>query len=272
MKADIQIFKNSQFGEVRVTEVNGELYFVAKDVAEKLGYKWNGTDCIKHVPEEWRGVSSVLTPSGVQEVITLSEQGLYFFLARSDKPAALPFQKWIAGEVIPSIRRTGGYMAVKVDETPEEIMARALLVAQETINRQKQRAEIAESKAAFMESVADELHKSNEEMKPKALFADAVATSDKSILIAELSKIITQNGVEIGQNRLFEWLRQNGYLCSKGEYYNLPTQKAMELGLFEIKKTSITKPDGSVLVTRTTKVSGKGQIYFVNKFLRKEAA
>lgn len=110
-----------------------------------------------------------------------------------------------------------------------------------------------------------------EAMKPKALFADAVATSDRSCLIAELAKVLQQNGVNIGQNRLFEWLRRNGYLCSKGEYYNQPTQRAMELGLFEVKKTSITKPDGSVLVSTTTKCTGKGQIYFVNKFLQKAA-
>ena len=110
-----------------------------------------------------------------------------------------------------------------------------------------------------------------EAMRPKELFADAVATSDRSVLVAELAKILQQNGVSIGQNRLFEWLRGRGYLCSKGEYYNQPTQKAMEMGLFEIKKTSITKPDGSVLVTCTTKVTGKGQIYFVNKFLNKAA-
>jgi phage antirepressor YoqD-like protein len=270
MNSSIQIFNNPQFGEVRVTEIDGELYFVAKDVAERIGYKWQ-PNIIGHVPEEWRGINPINTPYGIQEVITLSEQGLYFFLARSDKPAALPFQKWIAGEVLPSIRRTSGYMTAHADETPEEIMARALVVAQDTINRQKQRAELAEKKATLMESVADELHRENESMKPKALFADAVATSDRSVLVSELAKVLKQNGVDIGQNRLFVWLREHGYLCSKGEYYNQPTQNAMEMGLFEIKKTSITKPDGIVLVTRTTKVTGKGQIYFINKFLKKAA-
>ena len=110
-----------------------------------------------------------------------------------------------------------------------------------------------------------------EAARPKELFADAVATSDRSCLVAELAKILQQNGVNIGQNRLFEWLRTNGYLCSKGEYYNQPTQRAMEMGLFEVKKTAINKPDGSVLVSCTTKVTGKGQVYFVNKFLNKAA-
>jgi anti-repressor protein len=133
---------------------------------------------------------------------------------------------------------------------------------------ERSKRELAEKKASQMKSVADELYKNNESLKPKALFADAVATSNRSVLVSELAKILKQNGVDIGQNRLFVWLREHGYLCSKGEYYNQPSQKAMELGLFEIKKTSITRPDGSVLVTCTTKVTGKGQIYFVNKFLK----
>jgi anti-repressor protein len=248
----IQIFKNNQFGEVRVTEIGGEMHFVAKDVAESLGYKWAGIATIQHVPEEWRGVNSVLTPKGNQELITLSEQGLYFFLGRSDKPSALPYQKWIAGDVTPSIRKNGAYLTPqKIEEAlldPDTIIRLATNLKEE---RQKR----------------IEAEKANEVLKPKALFADAVATSDRSVLVAELAKILKQNGVEIGQNRLFGWLRENGYLCSKGEYYNQPSQKSMELDLFEIKKTSIAKPDGSVLVTCTTKVTGKGQIYFVNKFL-----
>jgi anti-repressor protein len=163
-------------------------------------------------------------------------------------------------------------MAARRDETPEEIMARALLVAKETIHRQKQLTELAEKKATLMESVADELHRANETMKPKALFADAVAASDRSVLVSELAKVLKQNGVDIGQNRLFIWLREHSYLCSRGEYYNQPTQKSMELGLFEIKKTSITKPDGTVFVTCTTKVTGKGQIYFIDKFLSGQVA
>lgn len=137
-------------------------------------------------------------------------------------------------------------------------MARALIVAQETLKRKEQRLIEVESKI--------------QQDAPKVLFADAVSTSQRSCLIAELAKILQQNGVNIGQNRLFSWLRDNGYLCQKGQYYNQPTQKSMELGLFEIKQTTITKPDGTVLVTTTTKVTGKGQIYFVNKFLGKDAA
>jgi anti-repressor protein len=271
MNTDIKIFKNSQFGEVKVTEVNGELHFVAKDVAEKLGYKWNGTDCIKHVPEEWRGVSSVLTPSGTQKVITLSEQGLYFFLARSDKPAALPFQKWIAGEVIPSIRRTSGYMAAKVDETPEEIMARALFVAQDTINRQKQRVQILEDEKEKLQLAA-------EEQRPKVWFADSFDATKMLIGIGDLAKLLCQKGIDIGQNRLFSWMVNNHYMMVSGKRYSkskqryensyMPTQKAAKLDLFFVIPRPIpTRPGDPPMITHTVKVTGKGVKYFVNKFL-----
>ena len=180
---------------------------------------------------------------------------MYDTILDSRKPEAKKFRKWVTSEVLPCIRKTGGYIATKMDDTPEEIMARALIVAQETLKRKEQRLIEAEQKI--------------QKDAPKVLFADAVSTSHRSCLIAELAKILQQNGVNIGQNRLFSWMRENGYLCQKGDYYNQPTQKSMKLGLFELKKTSITKPDGSVLVTTTTKVSGKGQIYFVSKFLSK---
>ena len=126
--------------------------------------------------------------------------------------------------------------------------------------------------AAEQAKQVERQQKQIEAMRPKALFADAVACSDRSCLVSELAKILSQNGISIGQNRLFRWLRANGYLCGKGEYYNQPTQRAMEQGLFEIKKTAITKPDGTVLTTTTTKITGKGQVYFVNKFLNSQAA
>lgn len=165
-------------------------------------------------------------------------------------------------------------MVARADETPEEIMARALIVAQETINRQKAALSKAESKNYLLQCQNDVLASMNEGqqrtikfLQPGATFAKAVETSEHSILVGELARIIKQNGVEIGQNRLFQWLREKGYLCKKGEMYNQPTQKALDMGLFEIKKTVITKPNGNSLVTTTTKVTGKGQIYFVNKFL-----
>ena len=142
----------------------------------------------------------------------------------------------------------------KAWNTPEQVMARALKIADRKINH------LTEQNKAL---AAD-----NEQMKPKALFADAVASADTSILIGDLAKLIRQNGVLIGQKRLFTWMRDNGYLMKGGTSYNMPTQKSMELGIFEVKERTIQNPDGSARITRTTKVTGKGQQYFVNCFLR----
>ena len=195
------------------------------------------------------------TAGGIQQANFVDEDGLYDTILDSRKPEAKKFRKWVTSEVLPCIRKTGGYIATKMDDTPEEIMARALIVAQETLKRKEQRLIEAERKI--------------QKDAPKVLFADAVSTSHRSCLIAELAKILQQNGVNIGQNRLFSWMRENGYLCQKGDYYNQPTQKSMKLGLFELKQTTINKPDGTMLVTTTTKVTGKGQVHFVNKFLSK---
>lgn len=192
---------------------------------------------------------------------------------QSRKPIAKQFKKGVKA-ILKEIRKTGGYMVAKKDETPEEIMARALMVAQATIDRQKAQVMEAEKKAAQLTATnqgltkqVEGLERSNAHLRPGATFAKAVETSEHSILVGELARIIKQNGVEIGQNRLFVWLREKGYLCKKGEMYNQPTQKALDMGLFEIKKTVIIKPSGKSLVTTTTKVTGKGQVYFVNKFL-----
>lgn len=192
----------------------------------------------------------------------VNEDGLYDVILDSRKPEAKVFRKWVTSEVLPSIRKSGGYIAAKAEDTPEEIMARALLVAQDTLRRREERiAMLQQENATQQEKI--------EQDAPKVLFAEAVSTSKTSILIGELAKVIKQNGVDMGQNRLFKWLRSNGYLCRHGEHYNTPTQKAMEMGLFEIKEHSVLRPDGSVMVTRTTKVTGKGQVYFVNKFLKR---
>lgn len=179
---------------------------------------------------------------------------------RSNLDSAEQFQDWVVEEVLPAIRKTGGYITASVDDTNEEIMARALLVAQETLSRRDERI-----KALELE---------NNDMKPKALFADAVSTSTTSILVGEMAKILKQNGVEkMGQNRLFAWLRENGYLIKrKGTDFNMPTQRSMELSLFEIKKRTIVNPDDSTRITKTSKVTGKGQQYFINLFLSKDAA
>lgn len=188
------------------------------------------------------------TLGGPQTVGTVSEAGFYKLVMRSRKPEAKAFQRWVTHEVLPAIRRTGGYMVASQDETPEQIMARAVLVAQDTIERQNRQID---------------------ELKPKALFADAVAASDGTCLVGELAKMLKQNGVNIGQNRLFSWLRENGYLGKTGSNRNVPTQRSMEQGLFRIKETAVTHSDGHVTINRTPKVTGKGQRYFIEAFAKR---
>ena len=187
-----------------------------------------------------------------QQMNFVNEKNLYKVIMRSDKPQAEPFQDWVCGEVLPSIRKHGAYMT---NNTLEKALTSPDFLIQLATNLKEEQQKRIKAEQKIQSDA------------PKVLFADAVSTSRRSCLIAELAKILQQNGIKIGQNRLFEWLRKNGYLCQKGQYYNQPSQKSMELGLFEIKQTTINKPDGSVLVSTTTKVTGKGQIYFVDKFL-----
>ena len=188
---------------------------------------------------------------------TVTEPGFYKLVMRSRKPGAKSFQRWVTHEVLPALRRDGGYMVAR-DETPEQTMARAVLLAQQTIDRQK-------SRIAGLEA-------ENEEMRPKALFADAVAASDGTCLIGEFAKMLRQNGVDIGQNRLFAMLREDGYLGKVGQNRNVPTQRSMELGLFRIKETAITHSDGHVTINRTPKLTGKGQRYFLERYGKTDEA
>ena len=273
MKA-IKIFENAQFGQIRtLVSESGEPLFCLADVCKALGLT-NPRKVKTSLNQKGVTISDALTNGGIQQLNFITEPNLYKCIFQSRKKEAEQFQDWVCGEVLPSIRKSGGYMVARVDETPEQIMARALIVAQETISRQKAAVAAAEKRATLLEATTKQmtvqingLETQNKELLPGATFAKAVETSEHSILIGELARIIKQNGVEIGQNRLFQWLRENGFLCKKGEWYNQPTQRAMEMGLFEIKKTVITKPSGDSLVTTTTKVTGKGQIYFVNRFL-----
>ena len=279
MKDSIKIFENVQFGQIRtsVTE-SGEPLFCLVDLCKAIDVT-NHRNVAKRIDQG--DVRRVDTPTKnqfgtmvIQQVLFVTEPGMYEVLLRSDSEKAKPFRKWVCGEVLPSIRKSGGYMVARPEETPEQIMARALMVAKDTIDRQQAAVAAAEKRATLLEATTKQmsvqingLESQNKELLPGATFAKSVETSEHSILIGELARIIKQNGVEIGQNRLFQWLRENGFLCKKGEWYNQPTQRAMEMGLFEIKKTVITKPSGDSLVTTTTKVTGKGQIYFVNRFL-----
>ena len=236
---DIQAFTNPEFGTVRVVRGDdGEPMFVAKDVCAALSI---APTAASRLDEDEKGLRLTQTPGGEQNVLLVTEPGFYKLVMRSRKPEAKAFQRWVTHEVLPALRRDGGYMVAR-DETPEQTMARAVLLAQQTIDRQKSR--IAE-------------------LEPKALFADAVAASDGTCLVGELAKMMRQNGVEVGQNRLFAMLREDGYLGNVGQNRNVPTQRAMDLGLFRIKETAVTHSDGHVTINRTPKVTGKGQIYFV---------
>ena len=252
---EIQIFNNPQFGEIRATSnENNEPLFCATDVCKALGYA-NGRDAIaKHVSEDDVAKRDIIDNLGrTQSASFVNESGLYSLIFGSKLDSAKAFKKWVTSEVLPSIRKTGGYIAAKADDTPEIIMARAILVAQDTIKKQSLRIEEQKRKIA--------------EDAPKVLYADSTAASKTSCLVGEMAKILTQNGYEIGQNRLFKKLREEGYLGKTGEYYNVPNQRYQEMGLFEVKKSIINNPDGSTFQKSTTKITGKGQIYFVNKFL-----
>lgn len=247
MKNNMQLFTNPEFGQVRTVEMNGDVWLVGKDVATALGYA-KPTDAIrKHVDPEDKGVSKTETPSGEQEMVIINESGMYSLVLSSKMPNAKRFRRWVTSEVLPSIRKHGGYINGQSTMTDSELIAQALLLAKRQI---------------------DERDAQITEMQPKTIFADAVAASKNSILVGEMAKLLKQNGVNIGQNRLFTWLRDNGYLINRpGSSFNAPTQRAMEMGLMEIKETTICHADGHTSIVKTPKITGKGQQYFANKFL-----
>lgn len=242
MANEIQAFANARFGTIRALNMDGEPWFVARDVTNALGLDRTAT---YKLDDDEKDVCSTHTLGGEQEVSIISESGFYTLVLKSRKPEAKAFQRWVTHEVLPAIRRTGGYMVTVESETPEQTMARALIIAQETMARKD--AQIAE-------------------MKPKAFFADSVSNSESTILIGQLAKLICQNGTSVGQNRLFATLRKDGYLGKRGENYNLPTQRAVEMGLLRIKERTVSNPDGSTRITRTPMVTGKGQVYFIDKY------
>lgn len=249
---EIKIFDNPEFGKVRTMEINGEPYFVGKDVAEILGYN-NTKDAIAtHVDADDRAViqrsenTTLEIPN--RGLTVINESGLYSLILSSKLPKAKEFKRWVTSEVLPSIRKHGAYAVDELLNDPE-FAIKTFTALKEERERSKRLSEQIE---------AD---------KPKVIFADSVSAAKSSILIGDLAKILKQNGVNIGQNRLFEWFRQNGFLIKSGSSKNMPTQKAAEMGLFEVKVSTVNNPDGSIRETKTTKVTGKGQVYFVNKFL-----
>lgn len=272
---EIKIFENAQFGQIRTSMTEqGEPLLCLADLCKAIGVT-NHRNVVKRLNiYDVHRVDTIDSMGRKQQVVFVTEPGMYDVILRSDSDKAKTFRRWVCSDVLPSIRKNGGYVVARAEETPEEIMARALVVAKATIERQQGAIIAAEKKAALLDATnqgltkqVEGLERAKQYLLPGATFANAVKTSEHSILVGELARIIKQNGVEIGQNRLFAWLWDNGYLCKKGELYNQPTQKAMGMGLFEIKKTVITKPNGDSLVKTTTKVTGKGQVYFVNKFL-----
>ena len=246
---EVQLF-NFESHEVRSLLLNNEPWFVGKDVAEALGYSKARNAIATHIDSEDKKDAPIQgTLGGVQEMTVINESGLYSLVLSSKLPSAKKFKRWVTSEVLPALRKTGQYQVKELSGS--ELMARALIEAQNVL--------------AAKDKVI-------EEMKPKVVFADAVATSHTSILVGELAKILKQNGIDMGQKRLFAWLREKGYLIKRqGTDYNMPTQKAMDLGLFEIKEGSYVNGSGVNITTKTPKVTGKGQQYFINKFLQQES-
>ena len=249
----IEIFRNEEFGTVRTLTIDGEPYFVGKDVAEILGYSNTQKAIRDHVDDEDKLTERIVLSGQNREIIIINESGLYSLILSSKLPNAKKFKHWVTAEVLPSIRKHGAYMT---DSTLEQALTSPdfLIKLATELKTEKEKRQALEVQA--------------EENKPKVLFADAVSVSNTSILVGDLAKIIKQNGVNIGANRLFAWLRDNGYLIKrKGSDYNMPTQYSMDLKLFEVKETVITHSDGHTSISKTPKVTGKGQQYFVNKFL-----
>lgn len=250
---ELQKFTADEFGTIRGMTVDGEPWLVGKDVAAALGYRNPRKALADHVDSDDKRIDDGVTirdSIGRDQIATIiNESGLYSLIFGSKLPNAQKFKRWVTSDVLPSIRKAGGYISGQETMTDAELMAKAILVAQRQIEQKN--AQIAE-------------------MHPKALFADAVSASKSSILVGELAKLLKQNGVDIGQKRLFAWLRDNGYLIKSGSSRNMPTQKGMELGLFEIKESTHLDSNGNNIICKTVKVTGKGQVFFINKFLGKE--
>lgn len=245
---ELQVF-SFESNSVRALERDGQAWFVGKDVAGVLGYVDTNKAISMHVDDEDKLNDKTALSLGQRGGWLINESGLYCLVLSSKLPSAKKFKRWVTSEVLPALRKTGQYQVKEL--SGQELMAKALIEAQ---------------------SVLAAKDKQIEEMKPKVVFADAVATSHTSILVGELAKILKQNGIDMGQKRLFAWLREKGYLIKRqGTDYNMPTQKAMDLGLFEIKEGSYVNGSGVNITTKTPKVTGKGQQYFINKFLQQES-
>lgn len=253
MNNEIQKFDFRGASLRTLTDEAGEPWFVAKDVCDILELG-NVSQAVSRLDDDEKSniTTNDIAQNGGKAPLIISEAGLYSLILKSRKPEAREFKRWVTHEVLPQIRKTGGYIPASDTDSDEDIMARAVLVAQKTIKQKNQ--QIAEQQTRIVE------------LEPKARFADAVAASDGTCLVGELAKMLRQNGMDIGQNRLFRLLQADGYLGKSGSNRNVPTQRAMDLGLFRIKETTVTHADGHTTVSRTPKVTGKGQRYFIDRY------
>ncbi len=253
---DLQIFKSEQFGEIRTLEENGKALFCASDIAKALGYARPGDAISAHCRYTVkRSIPHPQSPNKQIEMSFIPEGDVYRLITHSKLPGAERFERWVFDEVLPSIRKHGLYATDELLNNPDFAIAAFTALKEER------------EKNAALTTAVGKLEAKVEQDKPKVIFAQAVETAKTSILIGDLAKLLRQNGVETGPKRLFEQLRQEGYLMKNGSSYNMPTQRSMELGLFEVKESIINNPDGSIRINKTTKVTGKGQTYFINKFL-----
>lgn len=253
----VKVFKHDRFGELEILHENNKKYFAAVDAAAKLGYSNPFDAILRHCRTDGVVFHEVIDSIGrTQQKKYISEGNLYRLIVRSKLPEAEAFETWVFDEVLPMLRETGGYVG------NDDLFIQTYIPGADE-----------QTKALFKTTLQTLKTQSLQvdEMKPKAVFADAVQASKNSILIGELAKIIQSNGLDMGQNRLFQWLRNNGFLIKKGMNYNLPTQRAMERGLFEVEKRVIKKKNGLTKAVNTTKVTGKGQVYFINRILEEKA-
>lgn len=251
MNNEIQKFDFKGAALRTLTDEAGEPWFVLKDCMSILDLG-NPTETVKMFDKDEFSTTEVIDSIGRRQQTYIIEPGLYRLVMKSRKPEAKEFQRWVTHEVLPQIRRTGGYIPTTDADDDMTILAKAVMIGQRTMEAQKQR--IAEQQTRIVE------------LEPKARFADAVAASDGTCLVGELAKMLRQNGMDIGQNRLFRLLQADGYLGKSGSNRNVPTQRAMDLGLFRIKETTVTHADGHTTVSRTPKVTGKGQRYFIDRY------
>ena len=243
----IQIFNNKEFGDLRIVLIDNEPWMIGKDVAEALGYINPRKAIADHVDEEDKGVTKCDTPGGKQDLIVINESGMYALIFGSKLESAKRFKRWVTAEILPSLRKNGGYILNQDSMTPEQILAAALQVSKKII---------------------EERDRQIENMKQKEQFADAIMASKDSVLVRDMAKLISQNGVQIGQKKLFAWLRDNGYLIKQGNSYNMPKQKYIDQGLFEIREGVIQSASGTPRITYTPRITGKGQQYFIDIFLK----